>query len=99
MYGLTTKDWNLVCDAAIYPLINAGCQVWVFGSRARGDFKPFSDLDILYHCTKPLPADTIGSIKERLINSSLPILVDFVDLDFVESSYLENIKKDRIKLS
>jgi predicted nucleotidyltransferase len=43
-YGLTDRDLNLIIDAAMaFPQIS---QLILFGSRAKGTYKPGSDVDL-----------------------------------------------------
>ncbi len=92
MFGLTPSDWEIVRTTCIDPLKKLGVKVWVYGSRARGDHKKFSDLDILYHGN---PGAVIHSIKEALEESRLTIKVDLVSADDLAESYRSNIFKDR----
>lgn len=55
-------------------------QLFLFGSRANGKAKKFSDFDIGIKGAKPLPLKTIALIKEALEDSDLPFEVDVVDL-------------------
>lgn len=43
-FGLSQSEYKLIQLLVIEPLARYQAQVWIFGSRARGDFKPFSDL-------------------------------------------------------
>lgn len=76
-------------------------RLWVFGSRACGDFKKFSDLDILYQLPEagpPLPSGFLSTISEHLEDSRLPIRVDLVDQKNVADSYYESIMKDKVAI-
>lgn len=54
-------------------------RVHVFGSRARGQAKPYSDLDLAIMGDVPLPAATLGALRDAFADSSLPWRVDVVD--------------------
>ena len=97
-FGLTESDWKEVDRLAIQPLQLAGATVYVFGSRARGDHRQNSDLDLLFEMKDKLKLFELGSIKDALEDSSIPVKVDLVDLDDVAESYLKGILKDRVKL-
>ena len=92
-FGLSVEDFNNLQDLAIKPLKQCGSQVWVFGSRARGDQRPFSDIDILY--SSPQKPIDIGQISENLENSFLPIKVDLVCLEDLSQNYKDQILMDR----
>ncbi len=99
-YGLTQEEFAIVKRIAIDPLKEKGCAVWIFGSRARGDHRKFSDIDLLYSTPKStgLPSGMIFSIKDQLEESRLSYKVDLVNSEDLASSYKENVLKDRIVL-
>ena len=55
-------------------------EVRVFGSRATGGNRPFSDLDIAICGDLPLEEATLFDLREALEESDLPINVDVVQL-------------------
>ena len=103
--GLAPRHWDILNRVAIAPLKEAGFRVYAFGSRARGDFKKFSDLDLLVVSPGPnapgpnasLPA-LLSKIGEGLEESTLPIRVDLVlDWELAES-YRPGIERDKLAL-
>jgi uncharacterized protein len=54
-------------------------EVRMFGSRARGIPKPYSDLDLVIMGETPVPMATLGQLREALADSDLPWRVDLVD--------------------
>jgi len=97
MLGFTEKDWALIESLLITPLKEKKCQIFVFGSRARGDQAKFSDLDILLRPTEDID-DLVGSIRDQLEESELPVKVDLVIERDLAESYRENVAKDLIEL-
>lgn len=95
-HGLSTSDWALLNELAFTPLKSNHARVWIFGSRARGNYKKFSDIDILYEFTQSPTVNLIGSIEENLENSRLPIKVDLVQRKDVAESYKEQIEREKI---
>jgi len=68
---------------------------YVFGSRARGDQKRLSDLDLATY-------DEISShdrikIEESFEESDLPYKVDLVNLNTISKEFFKGIKKDLVK--
>ena len=55
-------------------------QLFLFGSRASGQARKFSDFDIGIKGKEPLSLKTIALIKEVLEDSDLPFEVDVIDL-------------------
>jgi len=95
-FGLSLNDWNTLKSILIDPLKNEDSKVWIFGSRATGRFRKFSDIDVLFETSKPLPVAFLSQIKEKLEESNLPIKVDIVETIHLAESYAEQILKDRI---
>jgi len=71
---------------------NDNVKVYLFGSRARGDFRKYSDIDIAVESDNDL-RDKIIELKEILEESNLIYKVDIVDLK--RAPYLD--KKDMIR--
>lgn len=72
---------------------------WVFGSFARGDDKPESDIDILFQVKENVKFsifDQLG-IREQLIEA-LNREIDFVEHDTLRDYMVDNIKKDLIQI-
>ncbi len=93
-FGLNQNQWDEFVRIAIDPLKAQGCQLFVFGSRARGQHHVYSDLDVLIHCSRPLPTGLLFEIKDQLEQSSLPIKVDLVLKEHLSEAYLANIQND-----
>ena len=97
MYGLTNEQLSYLKRFVVEPLVNEGARVWLFGSRARGDQKVFSDIDLMVESERDLRS-TISAIQEVLTNSDLPFKVDLVqDRDFA-TSYRAGYLRDRVEL-
>jgi predicted nucleotidyltransferase len=76
----------------------AGTQAFVFGSRAHGAARPYSDLDLALEWSRPLELDLLGQIAEALSESDLPYRVDIVDLTTVDPAFRVRIAADCIPL-
>ena len=96
-FGLSPENWSIVQDLLIRPLRDMRATIFVFGSRARGDYKPFSDLDILVE--GDIVPSLLSSISERLEESNLPIRVDLVLAQELADSYRSNVERDKVKVS
>ena len=71
-------------------------KVFIFGSRARGKARKFSDYDIGVIGRKPLDLKKIALIKGELEESDLPYRVDVVDFSTVSKNF-KNIALSKIK--
>jgi len=58
-------------------------QIYLFGSRARGDNSPFSDIDIGFLTDEEI-TEKLVLLREILENSNFPYKVDLVDLSSSE---------------
>lgn len=95
MFGLSVDQYNYILKTVVRPLEQRGAQVWCFGSRARGDFKPFSDLDIMIEIEDVDISNEISEIAEHLSNSNFPYKVEIILLSQFAESYKPGYLKDR----
>ncbi len=95
-YGLEAHQWELLERFVIRPLKDAGAKVWIFGSRANGNFTKFSDVDVLF--SGVMNSSLVSQIKEDIEESTLSIKVDLVSLDELAEAYRENVIRERILL-
>lgn len=84
-FGLDREQYQFISESVVGPLEAKGARIWCFGSRARGDHQPFSDLDLMVVGSRDFSIE-IGQIRELLSKSNFPFKVDLVQLsEFVES--------------
>jgi predicted nucleotidyltransferase len=69
---------------------------YVFGSRATGYAKKFSDLDLCV--MQELPAGILSQIQEDFQESDLPFTVDVLIWDKCSKEFQELIKNDLVKV-
>lgn len=74
---LDPEEWSIVLD--ILSMLVPGHEVWAFGSRAKGNAKPYSDLDLAIITGQPLTMAIKASLREAFSESDLPWQVDVVD--------------------
>ena len=98
--GLTQAENELLEHLAIRPLKEMGCEVWVFGSRARGDHRKFSDIDLLFKLPvgQTLPHGFVSELHEALEESNLVYKVDLVEEKDLAESYRDGVFKNRVLL-
>lgn len=72
-------------------------QVFIFGSRATGRAKKWSDWDIGVQGKQSIPLQILAKINEELENSNIPYLVEVVDFTQVRDKFKNFALKD-IKL-
>lgn len=92
--GLSDTEQAFLGREVFTPLHRAGRRCWIFGSRARGDHQPFSDVDLLIDGPEASRA-LLGSLEERLVESNFPYKVDLVHLPDLAESYRERVLRER----
>jgi len=77
----------------------AGVKVGVFGSRAGGTPKPWSDLDLVLEGEAPLALALLARLSEAFDESDLPWKVDLVDRRAVSQAFGQIIDAGRVALN
>ena len=78
--------------AALYPDI----KIWLFGSRARGDNKDYSDIDIAIDIGRRLTRPELGQVYNIVEAVNIPEKVDVVDMHAIPPAMKENVLKEGI---
>lgn len=69
-------------------------KVYVFGSRAKGGFKKYSDLDLWIESSPELSAGEIETLRQQFEDSDLAIKVDIVTPAIVVQEYEPAIRQE-----
>ena len=77
----------------------ADVRIHVFGSRATGKAKPWSDLDLVLEGDAPLPLSLLAKLAEAFDKSVLPWKVDLVDRLAVNAPFGRLIDQSKIELA
>ncbi len=83
-------------DVAELPV--GGFQAWVFGSRATGRARQYSDLDILIARAKPLDWRERANLCDAFEASDLPFRVDIVEAHALAAGMRERVFSERLLL-
>lgn len=75
-----------------------GAEARAFGSRARGDARAMSDLDILILSPKPLDALARANLRDDFSESDLPFRVDIVDASTTAPEFLRAIEAESLSI-
>ena len=70
---------STILRTVLVPLSQAPAKAWVFGSRATGRARPYSDLDILISSPVPLDWRARADLQDAFEASNLPFRVDVVE--------------------
>ena len=76
----------------------SGIQVRVYGSRARGKAKPFSDLDLCLMNEQPLSFDQICTLMDAFSESDLPFTVDVTQWAVASGEMRRRIEREAVVL-
>ena len=89
MYGLSNRQAKTLLKI-LFARKNGLSQVKLFGSRARGDYKKISDVDLAVKFSRPIQAQLAADFA----NSNFPYTTDIIDLDIAGENLLRNIARD-----
>ena len=73
-----------------------GCKVYLFGSRACGDYYSGSDIDLALDAGKPIDTTVIGKLLGDIEETTIPLKVDLVDLHSISGKFKEQVEKEMI---
>lgn len=94
-FGLTQDQYKFIQTQVVHPLEKLGAKVWCYGSRARGDYRHFSDLDLMVETSHDI-SNSISQLQEFLVESNFPYKVDLVKLNDFADSYRNSFEQDKV---
>jgi hypothetical protein len=71
-------------------------KVFLFGSQARQDARPHSDIDVAVLAEQPLPAAVLARVRQALEDSTIPYEVDLVDLSRAEPQFVSAVLSEAV---
>jgi predicted nucleotidyltransferase len=71
-------------------------DIYLFGSRATGQNRPYSDIDIALDAGHPLDRLDVGEVRDMLNASNMPYSFDIVDLQNIGVDFKNNIIAERV---
>lgn len=73
-------DLMVAREIASRVLAGTGAKAILFGSRARGDARQWSDIDLAIDSEKDFPPEILSVLREAFEESNMLLNVDVVDL-------------------
>lgn len=70
------------------------CTVWLFGSRATGKQRGWSDIDLALDGGSRIPWSTITKMLIEIDQTCIPMKVDLVDLYAVDDAFKMQVLKE-----
>jgi predicted nucleotidyltransferase len=74
-------------------------KFWVFGSRATGRARRYSDLDLAIDAGRALTLDEAASLADAFSESDLSYRVDVVDWRAIDDRFRQIIARERVPLA
>lgn len=93
--GFKTHHFKMFRDVLSQIKLNPTSQVWLFGSRALGTHRKYSDVDLLL---VDIDREQISKLTTLLEDSDLPFKFDLVSNSDLESSYRDDIESQKVLL-
>jgi uncharacterized protein len=84
--GLSERDTNAL--VAVFKQHSAIEEIWIFGSRAKGNYKKGSDIDLAI-MNKGVSEREVNRIKTEIEESSLPYIIDLIDFTTLQHRELK----------
>ena len=87
MICILENELKIVLDIIkeLYPK----CKISVFGSRYKGTYKEYSDLDLAIEGAEKIPFEEMSKIKDAFEESDLNFSVDIIDLNGISKEFKE----------
>lgn len=99
MFGLEARHIEFIINTLKKYISNEDVKLYIFGSRAKGSYKEYSDIDIAVDFNgKKLSDYVLGNILLAFEDSTLPYEVDVVDLNAIDEKFKSLIKDSLIEL-
>ena len=92
MYELDPRYKQMILDAMNYHFPNA--RIILFGSRARGNNKESSDIDIAIDTGQRIRLSAVGRARTTLEHLPLPVGIDLVDFRSIPQELRDEINRD-----
>lgn len=89
MYGLSNRELKTLLKI-LFAHKDGLAQVKLFGSRARGDYKKTSDIDLAIEFSQPIHVQLTADFE----GSMLPYTTDIIDLQTANKNLLLNVERD-----
>lgn len=76
----------------------AATKILLYGSRAKGTAKKYSDIDLAIDTGDVIPISQFTALISDLEESDIPYKVDIVDLHTIDESFRERIMIEGVEL-
>lgn len=99
-FGLTENQLYFILKILNDNIKQNNAKYYIFGSRAKGTFKKFSDVDIAVDLNNnKLEPEILAQILINFEDSIFPYKVDIIDLNGIDKKFFDYIKNDLIQIN
>ena len=95
--GTLTRYQDQIIDVFVRAVPAKKFELYLFGSRARGDEQEGSDADLAI-AGEQIDRCDLSLIREQWEYSTIPMMLDLVDLKDINSALGEQIEKEKVLL-
>lgn len=94
-------EWDLheARRIVLQGLSSFSCDIYLFGSRAKGTMGRYSDIDIAIDPHQNLPFDLLSELREALEQSHIIYHIDLIDLGKVSAAFRKKVITEGIRWS
>ncbi|OQY54860.1 MAG: nucleotidyltransferase domain-containing protein [Candidatus Parabeggiatoa sp. nov. 2] len=92
----SSANLALVRQIILDKLKGYSVQVYLFGSHARKNARPTSDIDVGILPKEPLPIGVLAEVREALFESTIPVNIDLVNLSQTDEIFKQHILQEAI---
>ena len=72
-------------------------SIWIYGSRARGDYTDRSDIDLALDAKQPIDFFIIAELKDVLEAANISYRFDVIDLNSIsDQKFKDAVKKEMV---
>ena len=93
------RDHERLVLAVLRAHLPPNTRAWVFGSRATGRARRYSDLDLAIDAGRRLTLDESARLSEAFSDSDLPYRVDLIDWHGIHDRWRRTIAAQRLALT
>ena len=95
--NLDEKSFLVVRDILKKNLEGIDAKTFIFGSRAKGTNRKFSDIDVAIRASQDIPLSIMARLNYDFEESNLDYFVNVVDLNTTSESFMRCIEHDLIE--
>lgn len=97
-FGFSEQQQKYFSEQLVRPLKKLNADIFIFGSRATGEYRKYSDVDVLISPKNKAIEDCVALIKEEFENGNFPFKLDIVFEEDLADSYRSTVTSQKIRI-